>query len=58
MTSQWQGECPLCGAGLWGDDEIFEEELECPECGTMLKISSSIEWEVLVEVAQESNKER
>jgi len=42
---------------MWGDEELNNEELECPECGSILDVSAVIEWDTLVEVKEEHHND-
>lgn len=53
MTSGWDIECPVCGKGIWGDGECWNDEIRCPECGSRLEVSAEAVWDTLVEILEE-----
>ena len=57
IMSSWTIECPVCDHTMWGDEELNNEELECPECGSILDVSTVIEWDTLVEVKEEHHND-
>lgn len=57
IMSSWDIECPICGHCIWGDEEYNDEEVECPDCGSLLSVSTVIEWDTLVEVKEERHND-
>lgn len=57
IMSSWDVECPVCGTDMYGDGEQMATRVECPECGSILEISTQVEWDTYVEVIEEKHND-